>query len=184
MEKIKGHKSSDLLYERIVTDDNGTRTEKCSISIQDARELLLNHHKDTIDSQRKMRRYMASKLNSVYEYRCCYCPLSFAESGRLDTHLATAHSGESIWRFRCNFCKKGFYYRSALRQHLRKHSADRPFNECIVCGKSFKDQYTLEQHAKTHSEEKSHVFECPKCLRTFTRCCSFTNHKNACKVKI
>ena len=69
-------------------------------------------------------------------------------------------SGNNKGENRCMECNKVFSTQFTLRNHLMKHSNNRPF-ACSQCDKSFVLETTLEAHIKTvHSKQ---TFECKEC---------------------
>ena len=59
-----------------------------------------------------------------------------------------------------------FTQSSALRNHKRTHSSQRPY-KCSVCAKEFAQQRLLALHMRTHTDDRP--FECAVCPMEFGR---------------
>lgn len=57
-------------------------------------------------------------------------------------------------------CGRSFDRPAKLREHLRTHNDERPF-ECDKCGKAFAKKKHLDVHKLSHLDSKPHV--CPQC---------------------
>lgn len=57
-------------------------------------------------------------------------------------------------------CGKSFDRPAKLREHLRTHNDERPF-ECEICGKAFTQKKHLTVHKLSHLDSKPHI--CPHC---------------------
>ncbi|XP_034230876.1 uncharacterized protein LOC117639384 [Thrips palmi] len=61
---------------------------------------------------------------------------------------------ENLWEKRtpklsCDHCDKKFAKHFDLRQHMRSHTGEKPF-QCVVCGRSFTQKSNLTKHLSTH----------------------------------
>ncbi|XP_058833926.1 zinc finger protein 665-like [Topomyia yanbarensis] len=74
---------------------------------------------------------------------------------------------------KCPTCDKTFARGFILKNHLRKHTGERPFL-CDSCPKSFGDAASLKMHSVIHTGEKP--FPCSECPARFARKSGLRNH--------
>ncbi|XP_076053706.1 uncharacterized protein LOC143032702 [Oratosquilla oratoria] len=85
--------------------------------------------------------------------------------GRLDLNFYLQQAIQSA-SMPCPLCKKEFKSQSGLRDHIRLHTGERPF-ECEYCQMNFARASHLKRHRRMHTGEKP--FECRLCGKDFSR---------------
>lgn len=73
----------------------------------------------------------------------------------------------------CSECGKSFNNRSNLRQHLIRHSGQKPYS-CNQCPSRFSCRAGLRSHLSCHSGLRPHV--CDTCGSAFTKASSLVKH--------
>uniref|UniRef100_A0A8C4TN02 C2H2-type domain-containing protein n=1 Tax=Erpetoichthys calabaricus TaxID=27687 RepID=A0A8C4TN02_ERPCA len=110
-------------------------------------------------------------------YPCPLCPKSFPTQIRLVRHKRTVHISER--KFKCNICGMSFKKQVHVKNHLRTHTGERPY-QCSECGKTFSSltftqSSNLQQHRLSHSSTAP--FSCSECGATFTRPSKLASHR-------
>merc|ERR1711874_838565 len=84
---------------------------------------------------------------------CEHCDKWFRTKGELSQHVSRIHSG--IKNNKCVYCEAEFYKDSDLKQHVNKHTGERPFLCSFEeCRKSFGYKTALTRHYKLkHSRD-------------------------------
>ncbi|BFY98424.1 hypothetical protein BsWGS_01464 [Bradybaena similaris] len=67
-------------------------------------------------------------------------------------------------KLKCGECGEVFDSKPNLLEHVRIHTADKPF-ECDICHKCFTERNLLSVHRKTHGQEK--LLRCHMCSKAF-----------------
>lgn len=92
----------------------------------------------------------------------------------LSCHLKRCRKEEKL--FLCSSCPKSFPVASDLRNHMKKHDAERPRNHiCPECGKGFYAKQPLLNHIMQHTGNKE--FQCKLCLKNFATKRHLINHE-------
>ncbi|XP_046544555.1 uncharacterized protein LOC124254751 [Haliotis rubra] len=104
-------------------------------------------------------------------FQCHLCPQAFYHDFGLRRHLKVHISKEKL-AYGCELCEKRFAEACYLREHMMKHTGERPFL-CDVCNKGFISNSLLKKHKLCHGP-KTH--ECTVCGRCFSQASSLNTH--------
>ncbi|XP_037074987.1 zinc finger protein 135-like [Pollicipes pollicipes] len=74
---------------------------------------------------------------------CQKCGKTFSDPSTYSRHVASV-CGEQR-HLTCHVCGKAFYHQVHLKEHLRKHTGEKPYS-CQECGKSYACQGSLRRH--------------------------------------
>lgn len=138
-------------------------------------------------------------------YTCEQCEEGFTRQDALFIHMAK-HTGVPYMKYACKLCGKvlnspsalamhsknhtsksvfcsepgcqfSCYLKSQLRQHIRTHSGEKPF-QCAQCGRCFARSNDMKNHVlNVHQRFRPH--KCPDCPKEFTLLSSMKTHRLA-----
>lgn len=100
----------------------------------------------------------------------------------VDTPKATELQQDEAYRVdpnKCPICNRLLSCRSALRQHYRTHTGERPFR-CRLCARSFTTKGNLKTHIGVHKINPllSPVHSCTMCQKKYSTAHSLQQHIN------
>lgn len=80
---------------------------------------------------------------------------------------------------KCPICQRTLSCRSALRQHYRTHTGERPFR-CKLCGRAFTTKGNLKTHISVHKLKPfmTTVHKCPICHKQYSNGVVLQQHIN------
>ncbi|KAF8381021.1 hypothetical protein PRIPAC_70163 [Pristionchus pacificus] len=99
---------------------------------------------------------------------------SLSHTGEIDGRLPGLTGTPETHKHPCELCPAKFKYPSGLRDHMRKHTGERPY-QCPVCPEAFVNASLLKSHQR--DDHGMLPFLCPGCDEKFALCSQLTQHK-------
>ncbi|XP_063280842.1 zinc finger protein 131-like isoform X2 [Prinia subflava] len=130
------------------------------------------------------------KTHSAESYKCDTCNKSYLRESALKQHLTCHHldEGSASKKQRpgkkihiCQYCDKQFDHFGHFKEHLRKHTGEKPF-ECPNCHEHFARNSTLKCHLTAcqsgagAKKGRKKLYECQVCNSVFNSWDQFKNH--------
>ncbi|XP_016965585.1 gastrula zinc finger protein XlCGF57.1, partial [Drosophila biarmipes] len=97
-------------------------------------------------------------------FKCTLCPKEYTNAPTLKLHMHTHDEQRKVHT--CPQCNKTFFSRRNLRDHVKRHTGERPF-ECPECHQTFTKNSGLKLHSRLHMAEKP--FKCELCGKGFVQ---------------
>uniref|UniRef100_A0A8D0E0K1 Zinc finger protein 131 n=1 Tax=Salvator merianae TaxID=96440 RepID=A0A8D0E0K1_SALMN len=130
------------------------------------------------------------KTHSTESYKCDLCNKRYLRESALKQHLTCYHLDESGANKKqrpgkkihvCQYCDKQFDHFGHFKEHLRKHTGEKPF-ECPNCHERFARNSTLKCHLTAcqsgagAKKGRKKLYECQVCNSVFNSWDQFKDH--------
>ncbi|XP_032062826.1 zinc finger protein 131-like isoform X3 [Aythya fuligula] len=130
------------------------------------------------------------KTHSTESYKCDICNKRYLRESALKQHLTCYHvdEGGASKKQRpgkkihiCQYCEKQFDHFGHFKEHLRKHTGEKPF-ECPNCRERFARNSTLKCHLTAcqsgagAKKGRKKLYECQVCNSVFSSWDQFKDH--------
>ncbi|XP_062984177.1 zinc finger protein 131 isoform X3 [Elgaria multicarinata webbii] len=130
------------------------------------------------------------KTHSTESYKCDLCNKRYLRESALKQHLTCYHLDEAGANKKqrpgkkihvCQYCDKQFDHFGHFKEHLRKHTGEKPF-ECPNCHERFARNSTLKCHLTAcqsgagAKKGRKKLYECQVCNSVFNSWDQFKDH--------
>ncbi|XP_034452307.1 zinc finger protein 131 [Hippoglossus hippoglossus] len=166
----------DIVEVQISQVDNVFRCNKCD------RSFKLYYH---------LKQHLKTHLGVLEKPHVCnHCGRPYTREGALRQHISTFHfDAEELSRNQkpqkkvhvCEYCKKHFDHFGHFKEHLRKHTGEKPY-ECPDCHEHFARNSTLKCHMAAcqngagAKKGRKKLYECQVCSSVFNSWDQFKDH--------
>nr|XP_032600629.1 zinc finger protein 131 isoform X3 [Taeniopygia guttata] len=181
-----------------IQEEGGATDPSCK-QVEDIElvELQLSHVKNLFHCEKCNRSFKLfyhfkehTKTHSAESYKCDICNKSYLRESALKQHLTCQHldEGSASKKQRpgkkihiCQYCEKQFDHFGHFKEHLRKHTGEKPF-ECPNCHEHFARNSTLKCHLTAcqsgagAKKGRKKLYECQVCNSVFNSWDQFKNH--------
>ena len=160
-----------------ITDLWNHHRKRCIANPTIAAQLATEHACGFCDMKFKLpislRYHVANVHEKNYKFACEHCGKGFQIQYALQAHIDTVHV--AVGKFQCEICSERFKQSKQLKEHLVKHTGEKPF-VCEECGKGFHRRELMKKHIE-NMHPKSQV-PCGLCGKLFKSRHYVRNHMN------
>uniref|UniRef100_A0A8C6EA49 Zinc finger protein 131 n=1 Tax=Moschus moschiferus TaxID=68415 RepID=A0A8C6EA49_MOSMO len=182
-----------------IKDDDGCASDPTSKQVEGIEivELQLSHVKDLFHCEKCNRSFKLfyhfkehMKSHSTESFKCEICNKRYLRESAWKQHLSCYHleeggvskkqrTGKKIHI--CQYCEKQFDHFGHFKEHLRKHTGEKPF-ECPNCHERFARNSTLKCHLTAcqtgvgAKKGRKKLYECQVCNSVFNSWDQFKDH--------
>ncbi|XP_058790874.1 zinc finger protein 1 isoform X2 [Phymastichus coffea] len=146
------------------------RCPQCGIVCRNSRILHLH-----VEDQHKAPFPQDKQDLQFPQVSCKVCSKTFANVYRLQRHMISHEESAVLRKFKCPHCEKAFKFKHHLKEHLRIHSGEKPF-QCINCHKRFSHSGSYSSHTTSKKCLEGNV---KKSRQSAANATSATTERNA-----
>ncbi|XP_060092013.1 zinc finger protein 131 isoform X1 [Heteronotia binoei] len=187
-----GERKSQIQEECDSVSDSGKQVDGIEIM-----ELQLSHVNNLFHCEKCNRSFKLfyhfkehMKTHSTESYKCDLCNKRYLRESALKQHLTCYHLDEGGANKKqrpgkkihvCQYCDKQFDHFGHFKEHLRKHTGEKPF-ECPNCHERFARNSTLKCHLTAcqsgagAKKGRKKLYECQVCNSVFNSWDQFKDH--------